>query len=242
MLPYSAKKNNANAIAEYSTLYPATNSASASGKSKGVLLVSANATIKNIIQKGSNGNMKQICSCDSTMFNIEKLPDIIITDEKVAPIANSYEIICEADLIPPKKAYLELLDHPANIIPYTLNDEIESINNVDNGRLIDINPLCDGIISHIKIVQKNVNNGAIKNSKIFEFEGTINSFSSNLTPSAIGCKRPNRPVVFGPLRLCILLIVLRSNNVKNAIVINTVIKTIIKLIIYVNINLYVYIE
>jgi hypothetical protein len=36
MLPYSAKKNNANAIELYSMLYPATISASASGKSNGV--------------------------------------------------------------------------------------------------------------------------------------------------------------------------------------------------------------
>lgn len=44
---YSAKKNNAKPIEEYSTLYPETNSASASGKSKGALLVSAKAEIKN---------------------------------------------------------------------------------------------------------------------------------------------------------------------------------------------------
>jgi hypothetical protein len=35
MLAYSPKKNKAKVIAEYSTLYPETNSASASGKSKG---------------------------------------------------------------------------------------------------------------------------------------------------------------------------------------------------------------
>lgn len=35
ILLYSARKNNANPIAEYSTLYPDTNSASASGKSNG---------------------------------------------------------------------------------------------------------------------------------------------------------------------------------------------------------------
>ena len=45
MLEYSAKKNKAKLIEEYSTLYPDTNSAAASGKSKGGLLVSANAEI-----------------------------------------------------------------------------------------------------------------------------------------------------------------------------------------------------
>ena len=55
ILLYSAKKNNAKLIAEYSTLYPDTSSASASGKSKGCLFVSANAHIKKIINIGNNG-------------------------------------------------------------------------------------------------------------------------------------------------------------------------------------------
>ena len=38
---YSARKNRANVILEYSTLYPDTSSDSPSGRSKGVLLVSA---------------------------------------------------------------------------------------------------------------------------------------------------------------------------------------------------------
>ena len=46
---YSANENSAKVIPEYSTLYPETNSASASGKSKGCLFVSANPEIKNII-------------------------------------------------------------------------------------------------------------------------------------------------------------------------------------------------
>lgn len=41
ILLYSPKKNKAKLIEEYSTLNPATNSASASGRSKGTLLVSA---------------------------------------------------------------------------------------------------------------------------------------------------------------------------------------------------------
>jgi hypothetical protein len=43
---YSPKKKNANAIEEYSVLYPATSSASASGKSNGILFVSIKNTIK----------------------------------------------------------------------------------------------------------------------------------------------------------------------------------------------------
>jgi len=59
ILQYSAKKNIAKIIAEYSTLYPATNSASASGKSKGALFVSANAEIKKIMKIGKRGQTNQ---------------------------------------------------------------------------------------------------------------------------------------------------------------------------------------
>lgn len=62
ILPYSAKKNSAKAIAEYSTLYPATSSASASGKSNGVLFVSASEIIKKRTQNGNNGNTNQTYS------------------------------------------------------------------------------------------------------------------------------------------------------------------------------------
>lgn len=59
---YSPKKNIAKVIEEYSTLYPATNSASASGKSNGARFVSARIDIKKIKAKGSNGNKNQIVS------------------------------------------------------------------------------------------------------------------------------------------------------------------------------------
>jgi hypothetical protein len=52
MLEYSAKKKRTNPTAEYSTKYPATNSASASAKSKGGRLVSTNAEKKNRINCG----------------------------------------------------------------------------------------------------------------------------------------------------------------------------------------------
>lgn len=60
ILLYSAKKNIAKIMDEYSTLYPATSSASASGKSNGALFVSANIEIKKIIEQGSNGKINQI--------------------------------------------------------------------------------------------------------------------------------------------------------------------------------------
>jgi len=46
-------------IDEYSTLYPATSSASASGKSNGLRLVSAKIEIKKIKHKGNKGKQYQ---------------------------------------------------------------------------------------------------------------------------------------------------------------------------------------
>jgi len=63
ILEYSPKKKAANRIPEYSILYPATNSASASPKSNGVLLVSANIDIKKIKTNGNKGKQNQIVSC-----------------------------------------------------------------------------------------------------------------------------------------------------------------------------------
>jgi hypothetical protein len=55
ILQYSAKKKKAKVNEAYSTLYPETNSDSASGKSKGNLLVSANKLIKNNKKDGNKG-------------------------------------------------------------------------------------------------------------------------------------------------------------------------------------------
>jgi len=45
---------------EYSILYPETSSASASGKSKGCLLVSAKIEIRNRKNKGNRGKINQV--------------------------------------------------------------------------------------------------------------------------------------------------------------------------------------
>ena len=52
MLPYSPKKKSPNDNEEYSTLYPATNSASASGKSNGALFVSAKVSQFALLPQG----------------------------------------------------------------------------------------------------------------------------------------------------------------------------------------------
>jgi len=67
ILAYSARKKNTNIPAECSVIKPDTNSDSASAKSKGALLVSAIHPIKNIINKGNNGNKKYTIFCASTL-------------------------------------------------------------------------------------------------------------------------------------------------------------------------------
>lgn len=118
ILLYSARKNIANVIDEYSTLYPATISASLSGRSNGARFDSAKTEIKNIINTGSNGNIYQILVfCFSTISIKLKDPAQAATGNSNKAIDTSYEIIWAAERKPPKKAYLELLVHPAPIIP-----------------------------------------------------------------------------------------------------------------------------
>jgi len=115
MLLYSARKNSANPLAEYSTLYPETSSASASGRSKGWRLVSASVVTKKIRKIGKSGNTSHRFVCVDT--RVEKFSDPAKRriDTSVDPSATSYEIIWAAERSPPRKAYLELLDHPALI-------------------------------------------------------------------------------------------------------------------------------
>lgn len=57
---YSPKKNKAKVIAEYSTLYPETSSASASGKSNGCRFVSASIDTQNRTNIGNKGIINQM--------------------------------------------------------------------------------------------------------------------------------------------------------------------------------------
>merc|ERR1712146_282512 len=113
IFPYSPKKNKAKPNAEYSTLYPDTNSASASGRSKGALFVSAKAEIKNMKNKGYKGIMYHISYWDKTISDRFREPAHKITQIMIKPIETSYDTICAADRRHPKNAYLELLDQPA---------------------------------------------------------------------------------------------------------------------------------
>ena len=62
--------------------------------------------------------------CARTISFKFKEPANKITEIIVIPIETSYEIICAAERNAPKKAYFELLDHPAIITECTLKEEI----------------------------------------------------------------------------------------------------------------------
>lgn len=85
ILLYSARKNRANPLAEYSTLYPETSSASASGRSKGCRFVSASVVIKKIIKIGNSGIHSQRFDCPSIIVEKFSEPVNRITDTIVAP-------------------------------------------------------------------------------------------------------------------------------------------------------------
>ena len=89
ILAYSPKKNKAKVIAEYSTLYPETNSASASGRSKGCLFVSASIDTQKMINIGSKGTQNHVLLWAITIVLKLKEPAQIHTLIIINPIETS---------------------------------------------------------------------------------------------------------------------------------------------------------
>ena len=206
----------ANRTEEYSTLYPATNSASASTRSNGVLFVSANEVIINRTHTGNNGTMNHMSNWLYTISQNEYEPAISITEPITVPMQISYEIIWDAARTPPKKAYLELLAQPAIITVCTLKvPTIKKINKTYCNSST-ANLCAPGIIHQKKRVKNKVYIGAIINKAALELEVENSSFNISLIPSAIGWNNPRWPVSLGPRLRCILPIALRSINVTTA--------------------------
>ena len=86
---YSARKNIAKVIAEYSTLNPETSSDSPSVRSKGARLVSARAEIKNIIKTGKRGIKNQRWNWALTKEIRLREPTQRITEMMINPIETS---------------------------------------------------------------------------------------------------------------------------------------------------------
>lgn len=189
-MPYSARKKSANPLAEYSTLYPETSSASASGRSNGCRFVSARVVTKNIQNIGSSGSPYQRLDWFSTIVEKLSVPENSRRDISVAPRDTSYEILCAAERSPPRKAYLELLDHPALITEWTLSEEIANIYRSPSRKSATLAPSATGKTLQPAIARANVNTGDIIKINVFELLGRIDSLRKSLSPSARGWKRP----------------------------------------------------
>ena len=113
---YSAKKNKAKAIAEYSVLYPDTNSDSPSVKSNGDRFVSAKEEIKNNKNAGNCGKRYQISYWERTIAVKFNSPELITIVKMINPNETSYEIICAEARIDPKNEYWQLELQPDIII------------------------------------------------------------------------------------------------------------------------------
>src|SRR3954471_10669507 len=74
-LMYSARKNIANLIDEYSVWNPATSSLSASARSNGARLVSPTIDTMYMRNEGISGSAYQRCCCDATISLVDSEPE-----------------------------------------------------------------------------------------------------------------------------------------------------------------------
>ncbi len=98
----------------------------------------------------------------------------------------------------PKKGYFELLDQPAIIIPYTLNEEVANKYKTPTFRSNNTICLDRGRTAQPIKLKIKVSIGAIKNILIVELLGNIVSFTNSFSPSPNGCSKPRKPITFGP--------------------------------------------
>src|SRR5688572_2006160 len=101
---------------------PATNSDSASTRSKGGRFVSANAETKNTTNMGSSGSQNQLSSpkrpfCASTMAERLSEPTSSSTVMMTKPMETSYDTICAAERSAARNGYFEFDAQPAMMTP-----------------------------------------------------------------------------------------------------------------------------
>src|SRR5690625_1122655 len=101
MLMYSARKNIANFIAEYSVMNPETSSPSASGGSNGARFVSPIIEITKITSAGHSATDHHSCCCESTSCEVDSEPATMNTETSDRLQASSYEITCAAERTAP---------------------------------------------------------------------------------------------------------------------------------------------
>ena len=111
-------------------------------------------------------------------------------------------MICAAERMPPKKAYLELDDQPPTTKPYTPIAAMAKTNSTPVLTLDMTHSSLTGITAHTAKDGMSTITGAKKYIHLFALSGTITSLSSSLNTSANGWIKPHGPVTFGPTRSC----------------------------------------
>ena len=104
----------------------------------------------------------------------------------MTPIETSYEIICAAERNPPKKAYFELLDHPAIITVCTPKEDKANVYKIPKLKSQRTSPKLTGITIQPAKANPKVNTGESIKIKKFARFGRIDSLSRSFNPSAIG--------------------------------------------------------
>src|SRR5690606_25720460 len=220
MFAYSARKNSANPMPEYSTWKPATISDSPSATSNGCRFVSATPAMKYTMNSGKSGSQNQlktlVPACDSTIWPRFKLPAAISTPTSAKPIAISYATICAAERIAPRNAYFEFDAQPARITPYTPSDVNARTYSSPASMFAMTKSSLSGTTAHTAKAGTSETMGAITNRKRFELVGMTTSLNIILNRSANGCSSPRNPTRFGPRRCWMKPMILRSAYVKYA--------------------------
>lgn len=122
----------------------------------------------------------------------------IIGEIKIIAMLTSYEIVCATPRRAPKRAYLELENHPAAKVEYTFILERHRKNRAPMG--IKKPGWVEGYRVHIIKASRRLRIGANRNGKMLAGEGEDCSFRNSFRASARGCGRPIRATLLGPLR------------------------------------------
>ena len=142
---------------------------------------------KKIIQIGSSGPTSHtVLLCTSTLVEKLAVPAIRISEISVEPRPTSYEILCAADRSPPRKAYLELLDHPALITECTLSDEIAKRNSSPSRKSARNAPSPIGNTIHPVLASPKVKIGDTRKINVLALLGRIDSLTKSFIASVSG--------------------------------------------------------
>lgn len=98
---------------------------------------------------------------------------------------------------------------------YTAKLDVAKMNKAPRFRLISEYGIGMGI--HIEIARVKAREGAMIKRDIDDVDGRKGSLMNNFNASAIGCRMPYGPTMFGPFRNCMYPKIFRSTKVKNAI-------------------------